>query len=145
MSRTAAPLERAGKDRGHSAGDGPGAWPKRACQSDRRNVTKTQISSGTVNQVTGDPTAVRSVAGGPAGWAFTWHQCAPGCGQEIWLSADGIEWDRLKMINSAKAGSFVVPSGISVGATAIVLAGISYDTSPYTGVNPVVLWVGSIG
>ncbi len=98
-----------------------------------------------VNQVTGDPTAVRSVAGGPAGWAFTWHQCAPGCGQEIWLSADGIEWDRLKMINSAKAGSFVVPSGISVGATAIVLAGISYDTSPYTGVNPVVLWVGSIG
>lgn len=94
--------------------------------------------------VEGQRTLGDRAGAGPAGWAFTWHQCDPGCGQEVWLSPDLMSWDRLRLSNSARDQVLFQVSGISVGTESVVVSGLASDSSPYTGRSAAIVWVGTI-
>ena len=94
--------------------------------------------------VEGQRTLGDKAGAGPAGWAFTWHQCDPGCGQEVWLSPDLMSWDRLRLSNSARDQVLFQVSGITVGTESVVVSGLASDSSPYTGRSAAIVWVGTI-
>ena len=110
-------------------------------------IVRTRVDGGEwqhLEQIDGKQTFGESVAGGPAGWGLTWHQCDPGCGQEIWLSPDLVEWDRIRMSNSARDQMFFIAGGIAIGSESVVVSGLANESSPYSGSASGVVWVGTV-
>jgi hypothetical protein len=110
-------------------------------------VARTRTSDGPwqrLDGVGGTHTFGEGVTAGPAGWGLTWHQCDPGCGQEVWLSSDLVTWDRIRISNSVRDEIFFIASGIGLGADSVVISGVAWESSPYTGSAAGVVWVGTI-
>lgn len=110
-------------------------------------VARTRTSDGPwqrLDGVGGTHTFGEGVTAGPAGWGLTWHQCDPGCGQEVWLSSDLVTWDRIRISNSARDEIFFIASGIALGADSVVISGVANESAPYRGSATGVVWVGTI-